>query len=167
MKKIAVLFAAVVAAAVAQQSEAPKPKNNEFYRLDFALKEMDGSKVVKIHNYQIMVSANYQGRNSIRSGARVPVVDAKGTNYIDVGVDLDASRLTPSKDGLELDIVAEASGTLDAGSGAQLTKQPVIYQTRWNSRVEIPIGKATTVFSSDDPSSKHQLQLEVTATLLH
>jgi hypothetical protein len=165
--KQAMWFAAFMGTAVAAlaQSEAPKASISQFYRFDFVLKELDGSKAVKTHNYQMMVTPNYQGRDSIRSGARVPVVDAKGTNYIDVGVNLDVGRLTPSKDGLEFDIVAEVSGVLE--SGAQLSKQPMVYQTKWNSRVEIQIGKPTTVFSSDDPSSKHQLQLEVTATPIH
>jgi hypothetical protein len=168
MTKLTVLCVAAFATAAAAlaQNEAPKSRSETFYRLDFALKEMEGAKLVKTRNYQMMMTANY-GMSSIRSGAKIPVVDGKATQYIDVGVNVDVHNLWTTKDGLELEIVAEASGVLDAPTGAQLTKQPMIYQTKWDSRVEIPIGKPTTVFSSDDPSSKHQLQLEVTATPIH
>jgi hypothetical protein len=43
----------------------------------------------------------------------------------------------------------------------------VVRQAKWSSIVLIPIRKGPTViFSSDDPASKRQLQLEVTATPL-
>jgi hypothetical protein len=165
-RKLAVLCVAVLSLAAPSlaQSEAPKPMSSQFYRFDFVLKELEGSKTVKTHNYQ-MLAALVGGTDSIRSGAKVPVMtDGKATTYIDVGVSLDVRNLIATKYGLEFDIVAEVSGTLDPGALAQFAKPPLIYQTKWNSRVQLPIGKATTVFSSDDPSSKHQLQLEVTAT---
>ncbi len=167
-KKLAVLFAVCLATAATAVAQNEVPKTGpQFYRLDFALKEMDGSKAVKTHNYQMMM-ALVGGTSSIRSGAKVPVVvDGKSTTYIDVGVSLDVRNPLPAKDGLEFDLVTEASGALDTPAGAPLTKQPMIYQTKWNSRVQIQFGKSTTVFSSDDPSSKHQLQLEVTATPLN
>jgi hypothetical protein len=165
-KRLTVLFAAVLASAAtaAAQPDAPKPQVHQFYRLDFVLKEMDGSKVVKTHSYQMM--ANDRGISSIRSGAKLPVTGPKELTYIDVGVNVDVRRLAPLKDGteLELDIVAEASGVMETGNGAPLSKSPMIYQTKWNSNVEVPLRQATVIFSSDDPSSKHQLQLELTAT---
>jgi hypothetical protein len=168
-KKLAVLCVAVfsVAAPALAQSDAPKPSGSPFYRLDFVIKEMEGSKAVKTHNYQMM-AALIGGTSSIRSGARVPVVtDGKSTTYIDVGMSIDVHHLLATKDGLEFDIVAEASGTLDGGTAQPLSKQPMIYQTKWNSRIQLQPGQSATVFSSDDPSSKHQLQLEITATPIH
>jgi hypothetical protein len=44
---------------------------------------------------------------------------------------------------------------------------PVIRTTRWNSIVLIPIAKKVVIFSSDDPTSKYQLELDVTATPVH
>jgi hypothetical protein len=41
---------------------------------------------------------------------------------------------------------------------------PVTRQNQWRSAVVIPVKKPTVVFSSDDVSSKRQLQLELTAT---
>jgi hypothetical protein len=165
-RKLAVLYATVLsmAAPALAQNEAPKPVSSQFYRFDFVLKELDGGKTVKTHNYQMLAGLIGGGTDSIRSGAKVPVVTPKEITYIDVGVNLDVRSLILTRSGLEFDIVAEVSGTLDPGALAQFTKQPLIYQTKWNSRVQLQVGKATTVFSSDDPSSKHQLQLEVTAT---
>jgi hypothetical protein len=169
-KKMAVLFVAVLATAATAgaQNDSPRPKTAEFFRLDFALKEMDGSAPVRTYAYQMMIASNY-GTSSIRSGAKVPVsADNKGAfTYIDVGVKLDVRQLNVTKDGLEFDIVAELSGVLTAGSAAPTAKNPMIYQTQLNSRAEIPVGKPTVIFSSDDPSSKHQLHLEVTATPIH
>jgi len=167
-RKLIVLFAAVLstAATAAAQSEASKPPSHQFYRLDFALKEMDGSKLVKIRNYQMIASANDRGLSSIRSGARVPTTDNKGgTVYLDIGVNLDVRQLVPTDYGLQFEVVGDASGAME--TGGQLPKQPLIYQTKWNAKVEVPMRQATTLFSSDDPSSKHQLQLEVTATPMH
>jgi hypothetical protein len=168
--KLAVLCAAVfsIAAPALAQNEPPKV-TDQFYRFDFVIKEIDSGKTVKTHNYQMMVSLN-GGKSSIRSGTKVPVVTDNGkgsTTYIDVGVNLDVHHLLVTRDGLEFDIVAEATSTVDGGTATSLTKQPMINQTMWNSRVELAMGKPATIFSSDDPSSRHQLQLEVTATPIH
>jgi hypothetical protein len=72
--------------------------------------------------------------------------------------------LKPDGSELELDIVAEASGVMETGTAMPPGRLPMIYQTKWTSRVDVPIRQATVLFSSEDPSSKHQLQLEVTAT---
>ncbi len=42
----------------------------------------------------------------------------------------------------------------------------VIRQNRWSSSVIVPLKKPTLIFSSDDPASKRQMQLELTATPL-
>jgi hypothetical protein len=52
--------------------------------------------------------------------------------------------------------VSSAAETPDAPA-------PVIRQVKWNSPVIVPLGKPTVIFSSDDPSSKRQMQLELTA----
>jgi hypothetical protein len=52
--------------------------------------------------------------------------------------------------------VSSAAETPDAPA-------PVIRQVKWNAPVIVPLGKPTVIFSSDDPSSKRQMQLELTA----
>ena len=41
---------------------------------------------------------------------------------------------------------------------------PMIRQNRWTSNVVVPLKKPTVIFSSDDLTTKHQMQLELTAT---
>jgi hypothetical protein len=41
---------------------------------------------------------------------------------------------------------------------------PIIRQNRWGSHVLVPLKKPTVIFSSDDLTTKRQMQLEVTAT---
>ena len=81
-----------------------------------------------------------------------------GFTYVDVGVNIDVKRVTRVQDELMLDLIAETSGAVDGAT------PPIIRQTKWNSTVLIPIRKSVNVFSSDDPASKRQLQLDVTAT---
>jgi hypothetical protein len=42
----------------------------------------------------------------------------------------------------------------------------LIRQTKWSSNVIVPIGKPTVIFSSDDATTKGQMQLELTATAM-
>lgn len=160
MKRLLFVFAAVLAirgAAVAQ-NDANK---REFFRLDFVLKESEGGKMVNTRSFQMMAVTNENATSSIRSGDKIPVpsVGTGGTTiYIDVGVNLDVRRLHRTGDELELDITAEASNA-DTSN--------IIRQTRWNSLVTIPIRKPVVIFSSEGPSAKRQLQLEITATPIH
>ncbi|HSB15461.1 MAG TPA: hypothetical protein VLE22_13460, partial [Bryobacteraceae bacterium] len=41
---------------------------------------------------------------------------------------------------------------------------PTIRQNRWSSLTIVPLKKPTLIFSSDDPTTKRQMQLELTAT---
>lgn len=166
MKKMAAaVFATLVLAGVASgQNTAP---SDEFYKLDFSLKEMEAGKLVNTRNYQMMVRGNDNAMSSIRSGGRVPVPQEKGFTYIDVGTNLDVRRVTRLQDQVILDLVSEVSGAMEAGEGKAAANPPTVRQTRWNSQVLVPLKKAVVVFSSDDPTSRRQLQLEVTVTSIH
>jgi hypothetical protein len=159
MRRVALLF--LVIAAAYGQTPPPISDNSEFFRVDFALKDLEGGKVISVHNYQMMVRALDPGTSSIRSGGRVPVGGEKGFTFIDVGVNLDVKRMTRVREEVTFDLVAEISGAADSDK-ASLSNPPTIRQTRWNSVVVTTLRKPTTVFSSDDPTSKRQLQLEVT-----
>jgi hypothetical protein len=163
-------FLLLLAAGIAYAQNPQTKLDAEYFRLDFSLKEMEGSRAVNTRNYQMMVRTDENGLSSIRAGGRLPlpVGQDKGYTYIDVGVNIDVRRVNHVKDELSLEVISEVSGAVEpvppqpASSGP-----PVVRQTRWNSIVLIPIRKPTTIFSSDDPTSKRQLQLEVTATPLH
>ncbi len=169
MKALTLAIAATLVIASSIQAQSPPPPApGEFYRLDFSLKEMDGGKLVNTRSYQMMVKSDENVLSSIRSGGRVPVPGEKGFTYIDVGTNLDVRRVTRSKDELTLELIAEVSGAVEVGDGKAIPgNPPSVRQTRWNSFVLIPLRKPVVVFSSDDPATRRQMQLEVTATPIH
>ena len=169
MKRLYIAY--LIAAAIATAQETPRPApSNEFFRLEFSLKELESGKVVNARSYQMMARTGEGGLSSIRSGGKLPVAEkgAQGFQYIDVGVNIDVHRLTHIGDELTLDVTSEVSGAIEpANPQTPLPGPPVVRQTRWSSIVLIPIRKQTVLFASDDPTSKRQLQLEVTATPMH
>jgi hypothetical protein len=171
MKKLkaAFLFAGTLAlSAVALAQNENTKLNAEYFRFDFSLKETEGGKVVNTRNFQTMARTDEAGMSSIRSNGKVPVPNEKGFSYVDVGVSIDVRHVNHVKDELSVEIIADISGTLEPPNPATpQTGPPVIRQTRWNSIVLIPIRKPVVIFSSDEPGSKRQLQLEITATPIH
>ncbi len=149
------------------QNETPK-LDAEFYRFHFTLKELEKGREVNVRDFQMMARTQDKYVSSIRSGARVPVPGEKGATYIDVGVNIDIKNLVRTNDELTLEVIADVSGAIDpTGGKTSPASLPVVRQAKWSSIVLIPIRKGPTViFSSDDPASKRQLQLEVTATPL-
>jgi hypothetical protein len=164
MKKPAILFVATLASfgGAWAQNAPPKPDPREFLRFDFVLKETENGKVVNSRTFQMMTATDEQAMSSIRSGDKIPVpaVGVGGnTIYIDVGVNLDVRRVHRINDELTMELVAEASSA-DPGTN-------VIRQVKWNSSIQIPIRKPVVIFSSDGPTAKRQMQLEITATPIH
>ncbi len=147
---------AFAGAALAQTAEPAK-----FYKLDFAVKELEGGKVVNSRSYSTMISPQAGDRSTIRTGSRVPVTGSDGkVTYIDLGVNIDCSNLKEVQSDLTVFVTADISSALDPSTAPT----PVIRQNRWSSNVSVPLKKPTVIFSSDDVSSKRQLQLELTAT---
>jgi hypothetical protein len=138
-------------------------EQGKYYHLDFVVKELDGGKVVNARHYltSMMTGAEHGSGCSIRTGSKVPVPVSGGGSqfsYIDVGVNIDCSAAQETDGNLALGVVAEVS------SAASSSNPPIIRQNKWNSRVIVPVGKATMIFSSDDLASKGQIQVELTAT---
>jgi hypothetical protein len=165
MKKLAFVFVAIVVnctGAWAQSTAPSKPDPREFLRFDFVLKESENGKLVNSRNFQMIAATEEQAMSSIRSGDKIPVpsVGQGGTTiYIDVGVNLDVRRIHRNNDELTMEVSAEASSA-DPGTN-------VIRQAKWNSTIQIPLRKPVVIFSSDGPTSKRQVQLEVAATPIH
>jgi len=156
--------AAVLASGCAAQGQtepaktptAPNVEEQKFFHFEFVVKELDGAKVVNSRSYSMNVATGNDG-SMIRSGNKVP----DGNNYLDVGTNIDCSGVREVGSELSTRISVDISNTVtDPGSSGR----PVIRQVRWNSRVLIPVGKPTVIFSSDDPASTHQMQLQVTAS---
>src|SRR6266481_3585685 len=103
-------------------------------------------------------------QGSIRTGSKVPYPTGPGStqyNYADVvNIDCKSAQELPGE--LSMVVSADVSST----ASEQTTPAPIIRQNRWSSIVVVPLRKPTVVFASDDPTTKHQMQLEITATPL-
>jgi len=161
----AILLTAGICAAQGDdaKSAAEHPK---YFHLEFVVKEMDAGKVVSARHYSTMVAtgrADFGYNCTIRTGNKVPVPVSGGKDsgtftYIDVGVNIDCRAAKEVEGSLALSVSAEIS------NAATASNPPLIRQTKWSSNSIVPIGKPTTIFSSDDVTTKGQMQLELTAT---
>jgi hypothetical protein len=136
----------------------------KFYKLDFVVKEVDGTRVLNTRSYSFLTSTKTIGfggpaGSGIRTGNKVPVA---GGGYLDVGVSIDCYEAKETEVGLSLSVTADVSN-IPAESTVPVNGQ-VIRQNKWRSNVVVPLKKPTVIFSSDDLTSKHQMQLELTAT---
>jgi hypothetical protein len=159
--KLGIVF--VSAVVVAGTCFAQKPTEDaRYYHLDFVVKELESGKVINARTYSTTVATG-AGVSVIRSGSKVPIStggDAPGSlTYLDMGVNIDCRAAKEIQDQLTLNVSAEiASAATESPSN-----KPLIRQTKWESIVIVPMRKPTTIFSSDDPTTKRQTQLELTA----
>jgi hypothetical protein len=163
------------------QGTAAPASPQHFYRVHFAVAELDGAgKVTNTRTYEETVattgSGHVVGDQQIKTGSRVPIATGSyATNgnpanaantqfqYIDLGVNLNVREVAEHGEMLGFRLKAEVSSvarqTEIGGVG-----EPVIRQNVWDSTVLVPVGKPTVVFSSDDLDSKGKMEVEVTAT---
>lgn len=163
------LTVALLAAPCFSQTEPAKAADEptKYFRLDFVVKELEGGKVVSARSYSSVSSTGSRESCSIRTGEKIPTQTGKEAfTYLDVGVNIDCDSLRVVGNQLALHIHADISGLVsDPPNGpGVINSQPMIRQNRWASSVIIPIGKPTTIFSSDGTTTKRQTQLELTAT---
>ena len=160
MRRMIGLLVLAMMASVCWGEEPSEPA--KFYKLEFVVKEVAGSKVLNSRTYMTMVST--RGSNQIRAGSKVTYAGATNSyQQIDLGVNIDVNGVKEMQDRLAFQIMAEessiADGSLDQG-------RPIIRQNRWNSNVIVPLKKSTLLFSSENVDAKSQMEIEVTATPL-
>jgi hypothetical protein len=165
MLSLTLLLVPVLSGQAFAQGGIPKAAEEpKYFHLDFVVKELDNGKVTNSRAYTMTIATDSSG-SSIRTGNKVPIPTSSGSSssftYIDVGVNIDCRSAKQIADELALNITAEIS---TAASEPPSGSPPLIRQTKWSSAVIVPLRKPTTIFSSDDPSSKRQTQLELTAT---
>jgi hypothetical protein len=151
-----------LAFAQGQAKEAASIEEPKYFHLDFVLKELENAKVINSRSYATTVATNDPSKSIIRAGNKVPVQTGGASGnltYIDVGVNIDCWSARASQDRLALYVSAESS----SAPTNQPSTAPMIRQNKWDSVVVVPFRKPTVVFTSDDPGSKHQIQLELTA----
>jgi hypothetical protein len=159
MKQLRLILAALCLAALAiAQTEPAKPapvEPGKYYRLDFTVKEFEAGKVVNSHEYSISITES--GRSTaIRSGERVPA----GSEYLNVGTNIDCADLKPQGDRVSLRISADVTSAVKVESGTV----PLLRHTSWDAHVLIPLRRKTVVFSSDNAAANGRMQMEITAT---
>ncbi|PYX81147.1 MAG: hypothetical protein DMG70_20765 [Acidobacteria bacterium] len=146
--------------ALERAEASEKPLNA--YRLDYAVNEIEDGR--KINSRQYSMNLNGGDANSIRIGTRVPVETKQGEfQYLDVGTNI-WSRVTERENGLGLEVRAEISNF--AMNNQENSVRPLLRQMQINGSTLATVGKPLVIGSVDDPNSKRQFQLEVTATKL-
>jgi len=169
MKRYLQLLIAVltlVSAALPCRAQADDASEPKFFRLDFTIKELESGKLINSRNYSMTIWIDKSSSSSIRSGEKVPFVSGKSGGddhyqYQEFGVNIDCRSPRVVANQLSTWIVVDISG---AGINEKPIALPLIRSTKWSATVVVPFRKTTMLFSSDDPSSKHQMQLELTAT---
>jgi hypothetical protein len=162
------LISALIAGSCWAQAEKSKEEQQKFYHLDFVVKEVADGKVINARNYSIIISTGRTGPgDSMRTGSKVPVQTGNPSpnayDYIDVGVSIDCKSAREVEGQLALNVAAELSN-LAPGQTAGSGSLPLLRQNKWSSDVILPLRKPTVIFSSDDPTSTHKTQVELTAT---
>jgi hypothetical protein len=162
--KRACLILALMAGSCFAQGENAKPAVTEAsksFLFEFVLKELEGGKVINSRAYSMVLSTEANPSASIRTGTRVPVPSSPGSahfQYTDVGVNIDCRGTKPVPGGLALTVNAEISSIAPDSPGPA----PMVRQTRWSSNLMVPVGRPVVLFSSDDVTTKRQLQLGLT-----
>ena len=155
----ALILAFVLAGACLAQEAAP----SKFYKLEFVVKEVEGTKVLNARAYTVTVSTEKgEAKSSIRTGSKVPMSTGSSYTYLDVGVSIDCRSVTEAAGQLTLRIDADVSSVLHESTPTNLP--PTVRQNKWTSNVVVPLRKPTVLYSSDDLTTKQQMQVELTAT---
>lgn len=142
-----------------------------FYRVTFVVEEIGANeKPANSRTYTTTISTDPHFRGSIRTGSRIPVPTGPAGNsntqfqYVDTGIDFDMTSVVEIDHQLSLNLSADISSVADTKDPN--LHEPVIRQNRWSAAVLIPIGKASTVFTSDSLDSPTNLRVSMTATPL-
>jgi hypothetical protein len=168
------------------QPAQPQPKAQEaaspehFFHLDFVVEDLSAEgKVVNSRSYSTAVSTSSHGTVSIRSGSKFPIITGSTSNgegkeansqpniqfeYLDMGTFFDIHDAHEVSSQLAFDVTAAISSVaaeVDLG-----VKEPVIRTDKWQATVLVPIGRQSTVFSSDSADSKGSMRVLVTATAI-
>ena len=155
-----------------QPATAAPAQPVHYYRLDFVIENLDAAgKVTNSRSYSTMVDTGLHPHepNSIRTGSRVPIVTgavAGNTQYVyvDLGVNFDVREVNELDEQLAFELTASLSGEASPSQPGQDLNHPVIRQNKWASRVLVPLGKRTVVFTSDSLDNKGSTRVVVTAT---
>lgn len=152
-------------ASVSKQTAEDLNKPVNPYRLDFTIHELEDGKKVNARQYSI--NLNSGDADEVKIGTRVPVEVKQGEmQYIDVGTSIWSRIRSERGNDLELTVRAEISNFAIPEQQKNSNSMPLLRQLRINASTLVVPGKPMVVGSVDDPNSRRQFQLEVTANKL-
>ena len=153
-----------VPASPPRMADSPKPA--AFYRLDFAIREMEGEKLLDTRNYSLWAQAGAGRSEKMTAGSEVPYSSGQGsTNYRKVGVSINC-MLTETDGNPSLWLNLEMSGVAPSEKGEDLPSPVVFRSVSISAAAVLTPGKSTMISSVDDPATKRRFQVDVTATKL-
>lgn len=164
---IAVASAGAQVSTLPQNGAKSEPEKRAYYRLVFNVREVEDQKVINSREYTATQSSGPGKRARIRSNSKVPYATSDNAyQFFDLGVNIDCLDLQETNGAVSISVQIEISNAVAAAPGAPpvTAKIPVIRQFIWGGDVVLPLRKPTIIYSSDDPSSKRQMQIELTVT---
>jgi hypothetical protein len=140
----------------------PSPEKRESAtHLEFSINELEDGKKINVRHYSMNLTEG--SSKDLKIGTRVPVEAEQGKfQYLDIGTSIHA-RIYGKDDAPVLDVQAEVSNLAVSDQGTRLG-QPIVRQMIISGNTILVYDKPIVVGAVDDPNSKRQYQLEVTAT---
>jgi hypothetical protein len=154
----------------ASQEVTAAPADN-FYKLSFAIYELDDGKRMNQRDYSIIGKTNSAPPISARVWTRLPMYsEEKKVTYVNGGLeircslkDVTAGRVQASCD-FEITSFVLPEQAVDARSN--VPGVPILRTTSTSTWAVLTPGKPAIISSIDDVNSKKRTQIEVTATRL-
>ena len=152
-----------------QTNSLPSPVQGGWktYRLTYTLTETEGGKRVGTQHFAMIVVS---GRKTVlKQGNRVPLVTGSVSTsggaqtqvqYLDIGLNIDASIEESADDGVKLNTAVEQSSIAEGKSGFG-TQDPIVRQAKLEGTSILTAGKPLILGSMDIPSSARRLDIEV------
>ena len=136
-------------------------KRESAIHLEFSVNELEDGKKINVRHYSMNLTAG--SSKDLKIGTRVPVEAEQGKfQYLDIGTSIHA-RIYGKEDAPLLDVQAEVTNLAVADQGGH-GGQPIVRQMIISGSTILIYDKPMVVGAVDDPNSKRQYQLEVTAT---
>ncbi|MGB9146291.1 MAG: hypothetical protein WCC14_10750, partial [Acidobacteriaceae bacterium] len=145
-----------------------KAETPTFYNLVFRVIDRDGKKIVSSRSYKtsIGVAREFEGW-TVTVDSRDFISPPRGTMGNDnrIGFEVNARKAMLVNGKLAMDLSGDMSSLPTDDQGAPTAAASTIVRSnRWEAVVLLSMNTPTIVYSSDDPTSTHVFQVELTAS---
>ncbi len=160
---VSVVLGGVVGVGQAQSPPPERPdesKQDAACHLELSINELEDGKKINVRRYATNLTGGVS--KQIKIGSKVPIEAEPGKFvYLDIGINIDA-RVYGKEDMPILDVKAEVLSI--ASDQSAHNAQPIVRQMLISANTLLIYNKSMIIGAADDPNSKRQYQLEVTAT---